>query len=745
MKEHDSRLKVRMIEMRLHPRLELVSPARKFLKEGKLTKICRKSDQSYQFIVFSDLLLYGDLVNDDDQSVKVHRQIAIDNSFRVRDIPQNAKYGTKCFEIHSPVKSFIVYGDHPAIKYQWLQLFDQIVQKQNTLKTPKRRPAPLWLPDDFTKQCMMPTCSNTFTFTRRRHHCRYWYFFVYTHTVFQRIKYIYIYIYIFVCAYSIVAIWCVVHVPLINYHIGLMSDNLSECVIHAYSERNDENSLMCSSQLVEFNYWSDDEDTSEERKTNCGSISRNESIANDLPLYDAGYKEGTLELNAVCDQESNTEQCDKRSISLSKKERVNSKDSLTSKLLSLEAEQRISYVSQFIILYLCVCVLSFPSFAALFPENSWNVCMLGYKANRLVLTDMSEKTKHCFRPLQKYVYIHKVFVLSLSLTLKESRLQESNNNKHNTHMHTDPLPTVTSKSEEKSPEVTESRSNSSFTNSFAFGGCASSSMATTDQTIVSTEKKSFTSIGCGVLDISVHPSRADVLLMSLQTYNEVVQWHLFPASIVCTLYLHLYFVFVFGGLNIKAKKKDERHCLLKGRETKSDQNEIVCVQIKHKDIMTQFFNLLQSLCIDQISSVIETQPQVDSADSPTNENIEKDDDKVKTLQMDKAQTNKKIHRACHLLKGAIGDPNVIEKRVLQFLRSKVCLFICFLNANKVILLLSFFLKQLPLPKELSVMTSPNVTHSQNLKQNKCNASLQNSSTSDAEVEDITVFLHVFFF
>ncbi|ETO19610.1 hypothetical protein RFI_17617 [Reticulomyxa filosa] len=175
MKEHDSRMKVRDIEMRLQPRIELVAPARKFIKEGKLTKICRKSDQPYQFVLFSDLLLYGDLLNNEDKSLKVHRQITIDNSFRVRDIPQNAKYGTKCFEIHSPEKSFIVFGDHPGIKHEWLQVFSELTEKQSTLKTPKRRPAPLWLPDDFTKQCMMPNCNNIFTFMRRRHHCRYWY------------------------------------------------------------------------------------------------------------------------------------------------------------------------------------------------------------------------------------------------------------------------------------------------------------------------------------------------------------------------------------------------------------------------------------------------------------------------------------------------------------------------------------------------------------------------------------------
>ncbi|ETO20156.1 hypothetical protein RFI_17062, partial [Reticulomyxa filosa] len=129
MKEHDSRMKVRDIEMRLQPRIELVAPARKFVREGKLTKVCRKSDQSYQFILFNDLLLYGHLLNNQDKSLKVHRLITIDSSFRVRDIPQNSIYGTKCFEIHSPEKSFIVYGDHPGLfiyffgKYLYLRTY----------------------------------------------------------------------------------------------------------------------------------------------------------------------------------------------------------------------------------------------------------------------------------------------------------------------------------------------------------------------------------------------------------------------------------------------------------------------------------------------------------------------------------------------------------------------------------------------------------------------------------------------
>lgn len=171
MKTFDQRQKVLDIQARFTQNIDIVSPSRYFIKEGKLFKICRKKDVEYIFILFSDLLIYGLKASNDanEFQIKIHQQIDINQSFRIRDIPQNIKYGAKCWEIHSPEKSFIVYADHPGLKKIWFEQMQNVIAQRSTIESGKKKTAALWVPDDFTKNCMMPKCDNRFTVINRRH------------------------------------------------------------------------------------------------------------------------------------------------------------------------------------------------------------------------------------------------------------------------------------------------------------------------------------------------------------------------------------------------------------------------------------------------------------------------------------------------------------------------------------------------------------------------------------------------
>merc|ERR1712228_779849 len=79
----------------------------------------------------------------------------------------------KCWEIHSPEKSFIVYAEHPGLKKIWFEQMENVILQRSTIESGKKKTAALWVPDDFTKNCMMPKCANKFTVINRRHHCRY--------------------------------------------------------------------------------------------------------------------------------------------------------------------------------------------------------------------------------------------------------------------------------------------------------------------------------------------------------------------------------------------------------------------------------------------------------------------------------------------------------------------------------------------------------------------------------------------
>jgi len=133
----------------------------------------------YLFVLFSDLLIY---CSETAGKLILHQQIILDKYFNVVKVDNNKKYNNCCFEIHSTVKSFLVYCENENDRDDWLE----DISKELTRMYPQRRPsstnsddrvlvnAPIWIPDDFSESCMIASCQNPlFTFTRRRHHCRY--------------------------------------------------------------------------------------------------------------------------------------------------------------------------------------------------------------------------------------------------------------------------------------------------------------------------------------------------------------------------------------------------------------------------------------------------------------------------------------------------------------------------------------------------------------------------------------------
>lgn len=64
-------------------------------------------------------------------------------------------------------KSFVVFTDLPAEKEAWLKDFKRLTEQANDLENS----APVWIPDNQAKNCMI--CTKGFTMVNRRHHCRY--------------------------------------------------------------------------------------------------------------------------------------------------------------------------------------------------------------------------------------------------------------------------------------------------------------------------------------------------------------------------------------------------------------------------------------------------------------------------------------------------------------------------------------------------------------------------------------------
>ncbi|ETO13279.1 hypothetical protein RFI_24095 [Reticulomyxa filosa] len=69
--------------------------------------------------LFSDLLLY--CTQSPTGKLSLNQKIPFDRYFRIDDVKNNRKYGSLCFEIHSVVKSFLVYADDLAEKNAWVE------------------------------------------------------------------------------------------------------------------------------------------------------------------------------------------------------------------------------------------------------------------------------------------------------------------------------------------------------------------------------------------------------------------------------------------------------------------------------------------------------------------------------------------------------------------------------------------------------------------------------------------------
>ncbi|EKE39392.1 hypothetical protein ENUP19_0294G0020 [Entamoeba nuttalli] len=150
---------------------ELVNSSRYFVKEGFLTKQCRKTPKPRYFILFNDQLIYGSetmgiVTVSDDRIIDLLDCIITD----IQDSPTR-KFA---FQIQSGNRSFVVFAKNQEDKKEWLDALNKSIEKQNGTITAKNTRStvvrPVFKPDNEALNCEL--CHIDFTFVRRRHHCR---------------------------------------------------------------------------------------------------------------------------------------------------------------------------------------------------------------------------------------------------------------------------------------------------------------------------------------------------------------------------------------------------------------------------------------------------------------------------------------------------------------------------------------------------------------------------------------------
>ena len=189
MKDFESRQEVSSIGRRM-TNTELISPSRKLIKEGILTKInTNGKKEELIFILFNDMLCYakGKKYND---KIKLQLQIPIDNHFYIENIninnnnnknksdnDNNNQFG---FQLRSSTKSFIVYAKSMNEKNEWIKELNKvIVEHKNKNKNVKKIShtkdvtEPLMVPDNWSDICQMKDCQTKFNLINRKYHCAY--------------------------------------------------------------------------------------------------------------------------------------------------------------------------------------------------------------------------------------------------------------------------------------------------------------------------------------------------------------------------------------------------------------------------------------------------------------------------------------------------------------------------------------------------------------------------------------------
>jgi FYVE/RhoGEF/PH domain-containing protein 5/6 len=137
--------------------------SRLYVRDGTLTKVCRKQDKERWFVLFSDILIYAAF---DPTKLSLKNEVLRLDRTAISDCkePDNA------FSIRSEQKSFIVYGTSEMEKKEWMDILQARIDECGGGVNTTAQTAPVWTPDKHSSNCLR--CFVEFTLINRRHHCR---------------------------------------------------------------------------------------------------------------------------------------------------------------------------------------------------------------------------------------------------------------------------------------------------------------------------------------------------------------------------------------------------------------------------------------------------------------------------------------------------------------------------------------------------------------------------------------------
>ncbi|XP_069380288.1 pleckstrin homology domain-containing family F member 1-like [Paralichthys olivaceus] len=168
--DQENQERIHAVEISFGPSGKRLSqPGRVLIGQGQLMKQSRRGPQPKVFFLFNDVLVYGSII------LKGHwnknQQIILLEDIQLEDLDDGVSMKNQWL-IRTPRKSFFVAAASYEEKRTWIEHIEdcQFRQQQSGNHRPGSTFAVPWIPDQATSICMR--CSNKFTMTQRRHHCR---------------------------------------------------------------------------------------------------------------------------------------------------------------------------------------------------------------------------------------------------------------------------------------------------------------------------------------------------------------------------------------------------------------------------------------------------------------------------------------------------------------------------------------------------------------------------------------------
>ncbi|OQS00606.1 hypothetical protein ACHHYP_03278 [Achlya hypogyna] len=162
--------------------LSLFTLDRRLLRAGVLVKMSTKREEKVMLHLFSDLLLYSDILPAD--TFHCRRSVALASSACSVDAELPESYlplfsldrphlHRDCgFKVNSAEKSFVLFAASVDDKQRWVALLSDAITaaQQQSRAAALENAAAVWIPDDAVESCSL--CRRRFAVSFRRHHCR---------------------------------------------------------------------------------------------------------------------------------------------------------------------------------------------------------------------------------------------------------------------------------------------------------------------------------------------------------------------------------------------------------------------------------------------------------------------------------------------------------------------------------------------------------------------------------------------